>query len=102
VRDASGRITTEGFGIAPGGQDHHLIREVLFRQWGASPYSLDSRRVTHATPPGRRGAEVVHGRDHAPQGEVTDFFPGANGYRNAFMARRAASRPTSPRTGCTG
>src|SRR5215467_6799931 len=45
-RDARGQPTTEGFGIAPDGQDHQLIREVLFRQWGASPYSTDGRKVT--------------------------------------------------------
>ena len=54
VRDAAGRITTEGFGISPEGQDHHLIREVLFRQWGVAPYSADGKRVTYATQFGLR------------------------------------------------
>lgn len=90
VRDASGRITTEGFGIAPGGQDHHLIREVLFRQWGASPYSPDNRRVTYATPQGAEAFKWYTELITRHRVGVIDFFPGANGYRNAFMAGRAA------------
>jgi multiple sugar transport system substrate-binding protein len=90
VRDASGRITTEGFGIAPAGQDHHLIREVLFRQWGASPYSPDGRRVTYATPQGAEALKFYTDLIMRHRVGVIDFFPGANGYRNAFMAGRAA------------
>ncbi len=88
-RDARGRVTLEGFGIAPNGQDHQLIREVLFRQWGASPYSSDGRKVTYNTP---RGAEALRWytdlvvRD---QVAVIDFFPGGNGYRDAFLAGKA-------------
>lgn len=90
VRDASGRITIEGFGVSPDGQDHHLIREVLFRQWGVAPYSADGRRVTYATP---RGAEAFKWyTDLITQRKVgvIGFFPGGNGYRDAFMAGRAA------------
>lgn len=89
TRDDRGRITVQGFGIAPSGQDHHLLREVLFRQWGASPYSADSRRVTYASTAGveafRWYTELI---TKAKIGAI-DFFPGAGGYRNAFMAGRA-------------
>jgi multiple sugar transport system substrate-binding protein len=90
VRDSAGRITTEGFGISPDGQDHHLIREVLFRQWGVAPYSADGRRVTYATP---KGAEALKWyTDLVTQRKVgvIGFFPGGSGYRDAFMAGRAA------------
>jgi multiple sugar transport system substrate-binding protein len=89
VRDAQGRITTEGFGIAPNGQDHHLVREVLFRQWGASPYSADGKRVTYNTPAGAEALKWY--TDLVTRAKVgqLDFFPGDNGYRNAFMAGRA-------------
>lgn len=90
VRDAQGRITTEGFGVAPGGQDHHLIREVLFRQFGASPYSPDGRRVTYATPQGVEAFKFYTDMITRHKIGVIDFFPGANGYRNAFIAGRAA------------
>lgn len=88
-RDARGQITTEGFGIAPNGQDHQLIREVLFRQWGASPYSGDGRKVTYNT---ARGAEALQWyTDLVTKAKVgvIDFFPGGNGYRDAFMAGKA-------------
>lgn len=90
VRDAAGRLQVVGFGIAPAGQDHHLIREVLFRQWGASPYSPDNRRVTYATPQGVEAFKWYTDLIMRHKVGVIDFFPGANGYRNAFMAGRAA------------
>ncbi len=90
VRDAAGRMTTEGFGIAPAGQDHHLIREILFRQWGAAPYSPDNRRVTYATPRGVEAFKWYTDLILRAKVGVIEFFPGANGYRNAFMAGRAA------------
>jgi multiple sugar transport system substrate-binding protein len=90
VRDAAGRIQVEGFGVAPGGQDHHLIREVLFRQWGAAPYSPDGRRVTYATSQGAEALKWYTDLIMRHKVGAIDFFPGANGYRNAFMAGRAA------------
>lgn len=88
-RDAAGRITTEGFGIAPEGQDHQLIREVLFRQWGASPYSSDGRKVTYNTAQG--AAALQWYTDLVTQNKVgvIGFFPGGNGYRDAFVAGKA-------------
>ena len=88
-RDARGRITTEGFGIAPNGQDHQLIREVLFRQWGTAPYSTDGRKVTYNN---ARGAEALRWYTDLVMKDkvaVIDFFPGGNGYRDAFVAGKA-------------
>ena len=89
VRDAAGRLTTEGFGVSPAGQDHQLIREVLFRQWGVAPYSADGRRVTYATAQGAEAFKWYTDLISQHKVGVIDFFPGGNGYRDAFMAGRA-------------
>jgi multiple sugar transport system substrate-binding protein len=88
-RDGAGRMTVEGFGIAPGGQDHHLLREVLFRQWGSAPYSPDGRRVTYNTAQGAEALKWYTDLITRNRVGVIDFFPGDSGYRNAFMAGRA-------------
>ncbi|HEV2357166.1 MAG TPA: extracellular solute-binding protein [bacterium] len=88
-RDSRGRITTEGFGIAPNGQDHSLLREVLFRQWGASPYSADGRRVTYNTAAGAAALRWYTDLVTKEKVGAVDFFPGSNGYRDAFLAGRA-------------
>ncbi len=89
ARDDRGRITVQGFGIAPSGQDHHLLREVLFRQWGASPYSADNRRVTYASTAGVEAFRWYTDLITKSKIGAIDFFPGAGGYRNSFMAGRA-------------
>jgi len=90
VRDAAGRTTTEGFGVSPAGQDHQMIREVLFRQWGVAPYSADGKRVTYATAQGAEALKWYTDLITQHKVGVIDFFPGGNGYRDAFIAGRAA------------
>jgi multiple sugar transport system substrate-binding protein len=87
-RDAAGRLTAQGFGVAPGGQDHHLLREVLFRQWGAAPYSPDGKRVTYNTPQGADALKWYTDLITRSKVGAVDFFPGDNGYRNSFIAGR--------------
>jgi len=41
-----------GLLMQPSGQGHVWIREVLFRQFGATPYSADGRTVTYNSPAG--------------------------------------------------
>src|SRR5690606_29723444 len=41
------RFVEVGYGFAPTGQDHHLVREVLVRQFGGQPYSDDNLEVTY-------------------------------------------------------
>jgi len=89
-RDARGGVTLEGFGIAPAGQDHQLIREVLFRQWGVAPYSSDGRRPTYNTPQGAEALRWYTDLVTRSKVGVIDFFPGGNGYRDAFVAGKAA------------
>ena len=89
-RDSRGNVVVEGFGISPEGQDHQLIREVLFRQWGTAPYSSDGKRAAYNTP---RGAEALRWyTDLVTKSKVAviGFFPGGNGYRDAFKASKAA------------
>ena len=88
-RDARGRPTLEGFGFAPDGQDHQLIREVLFRQWGASAYSSDGRKVTYDTPQAAAALQWYTDLVTKSAVAVIGFFPGGNGYRDAFVAGKA-------------
>jgi multiple sugar transport system substrate-binding protein len=88
-RDARGQITTEGFGIAPEGQDHQLIREVLFRQWGTAPYSSDGRKVTYNNTRGAAALGWYTDLMTKDKAGVIGFFPGGNGYRDAFIAGKA-------------
>src|SRR5438876_952445 len=74
----------------PAGQDHQMIREVLFRQWGVAPYSADGKRVTYATPQGAEALKWYTDLITQHNVGVIDFFPGGNGYRDAFIAGRAA------------
>lgn len=88
--DARGRITSEGFGISPDGQDHQLIREVLFRQFGTAPYSSDGRKVTYNNAAGAAALKWYTDLVTADKVGVIGFFPGGNGYRDAFVAGKAA------------
>jgi multiple sugar transport system substrate-binding protein len=45
--DAQGNLVQAGLLMQPSGQGHVWIREVLFRQFGAVPYSADARKVTY-------------------------------------------------------
>jgi multiple sugar transport system substrate-binding protein len=47
--DAQGNLVQSGLLMQPNGQGHVWIREVLFRQFGAVPYSADARTVTYNT-----------------------------------------------------
>jgi len=86
---AGGRISTEGFGISPNGQDHQLIREVLFRQWGAAAYSSDGHRVTYNSPQGAEALRWYTDLATKCNCAVINFFPGNDGYRDAFKAGKA-------------
>ncbi|ADH64319.1 MAG: extracellular solute-binding protein [Deinococcota bacterium] len=80
------RYTQIGYGIAPDGQDHHLVREVLLRQLGGRPYSDDVKKVTYNTPEGVKALTMY--TDWVKQAGigVPNFFPGNNGYRDGFIA----------------
>ncbi len=91
LTDRSGnRFRRLGFAVAPNGQDHHLVREVLFRQWGTAPYSEDGRRVTYNNPQGVAALTFYTDWVTKHQIGVLNFFPGDSGYRDAFMQGLAA------------
>ncbi len=50
--DAQGNLVQSGLLMQPNGQGHVWLREVLFRQFGAVPYSSDGRTVTYNSPAG--------------------------------------------------
>lgn len=50
--DNQGNLIQSGLAMQPDGQGHVWIREVLFRQFGAVPYSADGRKVTYDSPEG--------------------------------------------------
>ncbi|MER3451717.1 MAG: sugar ABC transporter substrate-binding protein [Meiothermus sp.] len=82
------RYTQIGYGVAPDGQDHHLVREVLLRQFGGRPYSDDGRRVLYASDPGFRALTFYTDWVRKEEIGVPNFFPGNNGYRDGFIAGR--------------
>jgi multiple sugar transport system substrate-binding protein len=78
------RFVQVGYGFAPTGQDHHLVREVLVRQFGGQPYSDDYSTVTYNSPAGVEALTFY--TDWATKYEfaVPEFVPGNNGYRDGF------------------
>lgn len=79
-------FTRLGYGFGPAGQDHHLIREVLIRQFGGQPYDAENRHVLYNSEAGVQALkfytdwQLEHG-----VGDV-EFFPGRADYRDGFIA----------------
>ena len=78
------RFTQVGYGIAPNGQDHHLVREILTRQFGTQPYSDDGTQVLYDDEAGLQAFELYTGWVTDDEIGVPEFVPGANGYRDGF------------------
>ena len=78
------RVEEVGYGFAPTGQDHHLVREVLIRQFGGQPYSDDNLTVTYNNEAGVNALTFY--TDWVTEHEigVPEFVPGNNGYRDGF------------------
>lgn len=51
-RDSAGNLIQAGIALDMSGQDHQWLREGLFREFGAAPYSADGKKVTYATKQG--------------------------------------------------
>ncbi len=85
------KVSVAGIALAPTGQDHHLFREVLTRQWGGKPYTPDFKKITYNSPEALEAFKWYTGlieRGAAANGE--DLFPGSNNaYRDSFIAGRA-------------
>ncbi|GGL99392.1 extracellular solute-binding protein [Deinococcus aerophilus] len=86
VKGAPPRFTTLGFGIQPDGQDYHMVREVLVRQFGGTPYSKDGKTATYDSDAGRKAMAFYTDLQTKYKLGVPNFFPGNNSYRDAFIA----------------
>ena len=78
------RFSQVGYGIAPNGQDHSLIREILTRQFGTAPYSDDNTEVLYDNEAGLAAFEMYTNWITEDEIGVPEFVPGANGYRDGF------------------
>ena len=78
------RVVEVGFGFAPNGQDHHLIREVLVRQFGGQPYSDDYTDVMYDSEAGIEALRFYTSWVTEHGFAVPEFVPGNNGYRDGF------------------
>ncbi|GGL11127.1 extracellular solute-binding protein [Deinococcus radiotolerans] len=86
VKGAPPRFTQLGFGIQPDGQDYHMLREVLVRQYGGSPYSADGKQVTYDSAAGLKAMTFYTELYTKYKLGTPNFFPGNNSYRDAFIA----------------
>ena len=57
--DKNGNFTQIGLGVNLDNQFHHVIREVLNRQFGVSPYNEDSTKVQYNTQAGYDAMQMV-------------------------------------------
>lgn len=79
------RYTQVGYGFAPDGQDHNLLRDVLIRQFGGTPYSADGNTVTYDDAAGLKAFEFYTSWATKDQIGIPNFVPGNNGYRDGFI-----------------
>ncbi|OLV15586.1 extracellular solute-binding protein [Deinococcus marmoris] len=86
VKGTPPRYTTLGFGIQPDGQDYHVLREVLVRQFGGQPYSKDGKTATYDSAAGAKAMTFYTDLQTKYKLGVPNFFPGNNSYRDAFIA----------------
>ena len=87
-RTDRGALTRSGYGWNVTGQDWHLFREVLLRQWGVQPFSDDNRTVLMNSDPA--AYEVMEwwidwSKEHGIGEEE-----GRGLYRDTFLAGRAS------------
>ena len=87
----AGKIQVAGLALAPQGQDHHLFREVLVRQWGGKPYTADYKKITYNSEAGLEAWKFYLGLvSSGAAARGLDLFPAStNAYRDAFIAGRA-------------
>ncbi|UCH27754.1 MAG: extracellular solute-binding protein [Trueperaceae bacterium] len=80
------RFEQIGWGVAPQGQEHHVIREVLTRQFGTAPYSDDGTEVLYDSEAGIEAFAFYTGLITEHELGVIDFVPGTSGYREGFRS----------------
>jgi multiple sugar transport system substrate-binding protein len=78
--------------MAPGGQDHHLVREILTRQFGGQPYSDDGTQVLYGEEAGLQALEFD--TSWVTEHEIGSMdFPGQenNAYRDGFRSQETVA-----------
>ena len=86
------RFEQIGYAMAPGGQDHHLVREVLTRQFGGQPYSDDGTEVLYDEEAGMQALEFY--TSWVDEHEIGSMdFPGQenNAYRDGFRSQETVA-----------
>ena len=78
------RFSQIGYGVAPEGQDHHLIRQVLTEQFGTQPYNDENTEVLYGDEAGTEAFEFYMSWITDSEVGVPNFVPGADGYRDGF------------------
>ncbi len=78
------RFERIGYGVAPAGQDHHLVRTVLMNQLGTPPYSADNTEVLYGNDIGAEALDFYTSWQTEHEIGVTEFIPGTSGYREGF------------------
>jgi multiple sugar transport system substrate-binding protein len=78
------RFERIGYGVAPAGQDHHLVRTVLMNQLGTPPYSADNTEVLYGNEIGAEALAFYTALQTEHQVGVNEFIPGTSGYREGF------------------
>lgn len=86
VKGSPPRYTQLGFGIQPDGQDYHMLREVLIRQYGGAPYADGGKKVNYDSPAGLKAMTFYTELMTKYKLGTPNFFPGNNSYRDAFIA----------------
>ncbi len=82
------RFEQIGYGIAPTGQDHHLLREILTRQFGTAPYSDDGKEVLYNNEAGLEAFKFYTSWVTEHEIGVPEFVPGNSGYRDGFSTQQ--------------
>ncbi|MFD2609634.1 extracellular solute-binding protein [Deinococcus taklimakanensis] len=86
VKGAPPRFTQLGFGIQPDGQDYHMVREVLVRQFGGTPFTDGGKKVAYNGDAGLKAMTFYTELFTKYKLGTPNFFPGNNSYRDAFIA----------------
>lgn len=87
-RTDRGALVRSGYGWNVTGQDWHLFREVLLRQWGVAPLSEDNRTVTMNSDPA--AYEVMEWWINWSKEYGVGEEEGRGLYRDTFLAGRAS------------
>ncbi|WP_461367694.1 extracellular solute-binding protein [Candidatus Darwinibacter acetoxidans] len=87
-RTDRGALVRQGYGWNVTGQDWHLFREVLLRQWGVAPLSEDNRTVTMNSDPA--AYEVLEWWIDWSRKYGVGEEEGRGLYRDSFLAGRAS------------